>query len=304
MSTYVTGRRWRNISRGSAFFVCFLAYVCAGFAAWFTLRHFAGWHPLASSAMADAAATVVIFAFSFTLANSSMYDPYWSVIPIVLAGYWGWVLAVPGVSFLRQILVFSLVALWGLRLTYNWARGWPGFDHEDFRYTLLREKTGPFYWLVSFSGIHMFPTFQVFMGCVAIYPAMATSTRPFNWLDGVAAAVTLLGIAWETIADQQLRNFRKQSPPPEAILETGLWKYSRHPNYFGEMAFWWGLYLFGLASDPSYWKLALIGPGAITAMFVWISLPMIDNRMLRKRPHYEARMKNVSSIIPWFPASK
>ncbi|TNE44686.1 MAG: DUF1295 domain-containing protein [Deltaproteobacteria bacterium] len=302
MSTYVSGRRWNQMSRSGSFFLCFLAYVCAGLAAWFTLRWCTGWSPLAASAMADVAATLVIFVCSFALANSSMYDPYWSVIPIVLAGYWGWGLAAEGVPWLRKVVVFSLVTLWGLRLTFNWARGWPGLHHEDFRYIDLREKTGRFYWLVSFSGIHLFPTFQVFMGCIAIYPAMATSTRPFSWLDGVAAGVTFLGIAWEAIADQQLRNFRKQSPPQDAILDTGLWKYSRHPNYFGEMTFWWGLYLFGLAADPSYKWIALIGPGCITAMFIWISLPMIDKRMLRKRPHYAERMKKVSSILPWFPA--
>jgi len=80
----------------------------------------------------------------------------------------------------------------------------------------------------------------------------------------------------------------------------GLWKFSRHPNYFGEMGFWWGLYLFGLAADPSCWWWTIIGPLAITLMFRFISLPMIEKRMIERRPQFASHAQHTPLVIPWF----
>ena len=103
----------------------------------------------------------------------------------------------------------------------------------------------------------------------------------------------------ETVADQQLVAFAKVKRPGE-IIKTGLWKYSRHPNYFGELTFWWGLYLFGLAADPSHlWTVA--GPIAMTVMFFGISIPWMDRRSCERRPEYAEHMKRVSGLVPWFP---
>jgi steroid 5-alpha reductase family enzyme len=83
-------------------------------------------------------------------------------------------------------------------------------------------------------------------------------------------------------------------------MDKGLWKYYRHPNYLGEVTFWWGLYLFALAAKPSYWWM-VVGPIAITLLFVFVSIPMMDKRNLERRPGYAEHMKQVSAIIPWFP---
>ena len=87
---------------------------------------------------------------------------------------------------------------------------------------------------------------------------------------------------------------------PNRILDTGLWAYSRHPNYFGEITFWWGLCIFAYAAAPEAWW-AYIGAAAITVMFWFISVPLIETRMLKKRPHYREHQKRISKIIPWFP---
>ena len=124
------------------------------------------------------------------LANSSMYDAYWSVVPPVIGLYWASALpdseAVPA----RQALVLLLVFAWGARLTWNWARGWPGLHHEDWRYRELRENANAPYWLVSLTGIHYFPTLQVFVACLPLYPALALGSRPLGALDALAALVT------------------------------------------------------------------------------------------------------------------
>ena len=120
-----------------------------------------------TSFAADVAATVVVFAFSRLLNNSSVYDAYWSVAPIALVGWWAWVL--PGHP-VRSWLVVGLVTLWGVRLTLNWATGWAGLHHEDWRYVDFR-RLGVWYWPLSLGGLHLFPTVQVFLGLLptAVY---------------------------------------------------------------------------------------------------------------------------------------
>jgi len=259
--------------------------------------------PFWRAAVGDAVATVVVFGFSLRFDNSSFYDPYWSVIPPALGAYWMFDPAGADAPRARQILVLVLVTWWGIRLTYNWGRHWKGLDHEDWRYVDFRHKMGRAYWLVSFSGIHAFPTVQVLASCAGLYAAM-TATAPLGWLDGVAAVVTVAAISIEMVADRQLHDFVSDEHEPGAILKSGLWSWSRHPNYFGEVTFWWGLCLFGLAategSVTERWWL-LVGPVAMTAMFFFISIPLIDERMLSKRPHYADHMKRVSRLVPWPP---
>jgi len=145
--------------------------------------------PLWIAFWADLAATVVVFAFSAAFRNSSFYDPYWSVAPIALVAFFLHV-ATPGVPALRQGVVAALVLAWGVRLTGNWARGWGGLGHEDWRYVDLRAKTGRIgYWFVSFFGLHSMPTLIVFLALLPLWPALATGARPLGWLDAIAAAV-------------------------------------------------------------------------------------------------------------------
>ena len=234
----------------------------------------------------DLVATVLVFAFSVGLRNASTYDAYWSVAPIALVGLW-FVPAIGHADPIRMAVVATLVSWWGVRLTYSWARGWPGLHHEDFRYVDLREKTGPLYPVVNLLGIHVFPTVQVFLGMLPVH-AVATSAAPLGPLDAVALLVTAAAIATEQVADRQLHEYKRRKVSGEAgpVLNTGLWAWSRHPNYLGEMGFWWGLALFALAVHAEWWR--AIGALAITVMFVFVSLPMIEGRHRARRPEYES----------------
>jgi steroid 5-alpha reductase family enzyme len=279
--------------RARAFFTCALAYaiaIGAGAIVFGTVED-----DLLGAALGDFAATVVIFVFSVVLSNSSMYDPYWSVAPPVLLVAW-----LSDEISTRTWIAGGLVVVWGLRLTFNFLRGWRDLAHEDWRYRDLRAKTGGSYWLVSFLGIHFFPTVLTFAGSLSLYAITRSNARELNWLDAIALVVTAGSIAIETRADEELRRFRSGKPPQEALLESGLWRYSRHPNYFGEVGFWWGLYLFALAAHPGLWWTA-IGPVAITLLFMFVSIPMIDRRMLSRRPAYRERMARVSPLVPMPP---
>ena len=291
-----------------------LAYVVTLGVGWITLLAL-GQSPIWDMFWADIAATVAIFIFSRLYKNSSFYDAYWSVVPPLIALYWAieataieataieataieaTAVAVDGT---RAWLVIVLVWLWGIRLTINWATYWPGLEHEDWRYGPIKTNAGKWNALADFSAIHLFPTVIVFVACLPIYAAVAMDARPLNWLDYVAAAVTALAIIIELLSDIQLHRFLAHRKEGE-IMKTGLWAYSRHPNYFGEWLFWAGLALFGIAAVPSAWWWVLPGSVAMLIMFLVASIPMIDKRSVERRPEYEAHMARVSGFVPWFP---
>lgn len=282
------------------FAVVTLAYVAALLVAAAVLKLAPlDWHPLWKVALADVAATVVVFAFSFANDNSSVYDPYWSVAPVVIALWLALGPGGPGELDLRQVVVVALIVAYGARLTFNWARGWAGMGHEDWRYVDLRRTTGKAYWLVSFVGLHFFPTVLVLLGCLPLHAALVSPGPTFGALDLIAALVTLAAIVIETVADEQLRSFRRSTRAGGAVCAVGLWSWSRHPNYFGEISFWFGLWLFGVAAGAPWW--AGLGWLAMVALFVGISIPMAERRSLARRPTFAAHQRRVSMLVPLPP---
>ena len=293
---------WHKKSKSltKAFALYALAYILALCVAVLVAYALGERHLVLIAFIADIAATLVIYTFSRIFRNASFYDAYWSVAPLAIALYWTLAAVSENVVLARQMVVVTLVFLWGLRLTYNWARQWQGLGHEDWRYADFRAKSKRWFWLVELWGIEMMPTMGVFLGCLCLYPALSTGTNSFGLLDGIAIAVTAGAIIIEATADEQLRRFVKTKRQPGDIMATGLWAYSRHPNYFGEIMFWWGLFIFALAADSCYWW-TIAGPLAITILFLFISIPMMEKRSLERRPGYEELMKRVSALIPWFP---
>jgi steroid 5-alpha reductase family enzyme len=255
------------------------------------------WQPLLQVAAADLTGTILIFGFSLFFNNSSVYDPYWSVAPIFIALFW--VLSRPvGVNhWSRPTIVILLVFIWGIRLTWNWAVRWQGGSHEDWRYQDIRARCGRGYWPVSFLGIHLMPTVLVFLGCLSLYPIL-TAQKTLHVLDGIAALVTISAIWIEARADRDLNYFTQQKTSNQGLLHTGLWSLSRHPNYLGEIMFWWGLFLFAMAANPTSWW-TMIGPLSITALFVFISIPMIEKRLLARKPEYAGYIQTTPALIPW-----
>ena len=260
---------------------------------------------IGKSAMVIFASVIVIWLFSFISNNSSVFDPYWSVAPVVfLVYYWGnasgiWHLAF-GIWFtnVRFVLLFILVSLYGVRLTWNFLRNWKGLKHEDWRYVDFRKKTGAFYWSVSLAGIHFFPAFMVFIGTLSVWVSVSQGIRPMNILDILGLAVTGMAILLETRADKQLLEFVRSNKEEGKTMDQGLWSVCRHPNYLGEMSFWWGLYFFALAANPGYWWV-IIGPLAITLMFIFISIPMIEKRLMERKKDYADYCKKVPMLLPF-----
>ncbi|BAL89924.1 hypothetical protein AMIS_47040 [Actinoplanes missouriensis 431] len=274
-----------------------LTYLVAGLAAWAVAALLLpGLHPLLVTFAADVAATLVVFAASTLIRNASMYDPYWSVAPAVIV--LAWVLGESG-EVVRQSAVLALVLIWSVRLTWNWASSWRGLDHEDWRYVRLRGQRVPF-WLVNLVGIQLMPTVVVFAGLLAVWPAVAVPGRGFGVLDVVAVAVTVTAVAIEATADRQLHRFAADPAHRGQIMASGLWRYSRHPNYLGEILFWWGMWLFGLAAAPGWWW-TVVGAVGMVLLFTVVSIPMMDQRSLERRPAYAEHMRRVPALLPLRP---
>ena len=272
----------------------------------------AGWATLALAPIddlvyrtlaADLVATIVVFGWSLRYDNSSFYDAYWSVLPIAIVAYWV-TQAEAGVPELRSAAVCLVVFVWGVRLTFNWARGWSGLDHEDWRYVQFRERSPRTYWAISFAGLHLFPTLIVFAGLLAVYPALTIPGRPFGPLDLVASGVGIAGIWFEWRADRELHAFVSGPKRPGETLREGLWRYSRHPNYLGEILIWWSLFLFGLATDPEWARWAVAAPLAMTAMFLFVSIPLLEKRSLERRSNYQQVIDETSMLIPLPPRKR
>ena len=250
--------------------------------------------------LADILATLIIFAISTIFKNASFYDPYWSFIPIVIAFYLFFTSS-DLANGSRQYVVLLMVCFWGFRLTFNWISGWKGIKHEDWRYMHFREKFGKSFWLINLTGIQLMPTIFVFFGCLSLYPSLNSGSFNFRFLDFVALAITLGAILLETISDYQMRKFMKSRQNPQEIMDKGLWSKSRHPNYLGEILFWWGLYFFGLSAEPQYWWV-IFGPIAITILFLFVSIPWMEIRQDLK-PEYKNYKLRVPKLIPRFSFS-
>jgi steroid 5-alpha reductase family enzyme len=275
-----------------------LAYLVAGAAAVVAAaaarRLVPGLSPVIAAAAADLVATLAVFVFSIGFDTSSIYDPYWSVAPVPIALSWLLFGGAAGVRP-RQAVVIVLLSAWAIRLTVNCIARWRGLAHEDWRYAGYR-RLGAGYWPVSFLGFHLMPTVLVFLGCVPLWPAV-TAGRGVGFLDIAALAVTAAAIGIEGGADFQLGRFLARAGTKRRPIDEGLWARVRHPNYLGEILFWWGLWLFGLAADPSWWG-TIAGPLAITLMFVLISVPMMDRHLLEGRPGYARRMRELPALLP------
>ena len=238
--------------------------------------------------------TIIIFLFSKIHNNSSIYDPFWHVAPIPIVFY---IASHSSLSNLQQGLVLSAFCFWSLRLTYNWFLNWSNLDHEDFRYIDLKNTNKLLAFINDFFGIHLIPTLIVNASLYPIYVALTSDY--LNNLVYVGFILIIVAVVVQYIADSQMRDFRKDENNLGKTMKYGLWKYSRHPNYLGEVSFWFGLYIFALASgSASIWLLTC--PIVMLALFVFISCPMMDSRSLKKRSDYKEYMDKTPQLIMWF----
>ncbi|MBO5363169.1 MAG: DUF1295 domain-containing protein, partial [Clostridia bacterium] len=267
----------------------FIVYVIAaaiGFITYMVQTNLPWWVRLL---IADIVATVVTFLFSVLFKNASVYDPYWSVQPaVILIGY-----AIANGLNPTRTLILIAVTLWAVRLTANWAYTFGDLTHQDWRYTMLKEKTGKFYPLINFLGIHLVPTLVVY---ACVLPAAFLFQNNFSANAGsfIFFFVSIGATALQTVSDIQMQRFRKRKTG--GFIRDGLWKYSRHPNYLGEILMWWGVALSVFSVAPNAWYL-LSGAAANTLLFLFVSLPMAEKRQGQK-DGFDEYKKQTRLLLP------
>ena len=263
-------------------------YIAASFlGAWlYFLLPFSFWLNLL---IADVVATVFVFSFSVVLKNASVYDPYWSVQPIVILVCFAWHYKLTSAA----VLLLVSVIFWGIRLTGNWAYVFGGLNNQDWRYTKLKEDNGKLYPLINFAGIHMVPTLIVFM-CTLPAVYVVITELDANAGSYIGMAVCIGAATLQLVADTQMHKYRKRGE--HGLIRTGLWKYARHPNYLGEISMWWGVAIQAVSVMPERWWL-IAGAVANTVLFFTVSIPMADKRQ-SKKPGYAEYKKSTRSLLP------
>lgn len=246
--------------------------------------------PIWALFLADVVATIVVWAFGLLYENVSVYDPYWSVYPPIAFLLWGFLTYTWS---LPVILLLIASWYWGFRLTRNWAITFHGIAHEDWRYTQYRNNLHPaLFHLVNFFGLNMVPTLVVF---AAMLPGLmlfetVESANIITWLGFV---VCLASATIQLIADKQIHDFRAANPGQ--YCNVGLWKHGRHPNYFGEIQFWWGIWI--MYASLNGINMYIGGPIAMTALFLGISVPLMEKRQMKNKPGYAEYRKKTRILI-------
>lgn len=247
--------------------------------------------------------------------NNSQVDKFWSIIPIVYV----WIIAHYGNYSPRLLLMLILVAIWGIRLTYNFSRHgaftlkfWEG--KEDYRWKILRKK--PEFqkkWVWTVFNLFFISGYQNILILLFTLPAIVAlqfNNTPLSVIDYIAAGLMLFFIIYETIADQQQWNYQTKKyqlinnnkPLTEyykkGFLDKGLWAYSRHPNYFAEQSIWIVFYLFSVAASGQWINWSIAGCLLLVILFQGSS-DFSEEISAGKYPEYKNYQKNVSRFIPW-----
>ena len=240
--------------------------------------------------LADVVATVVVWGFGLLYKNVSVYDPYWSVAPPVMFTAW---VFYKSVFTLPVILLLLAVWYWGIRLTGNWAYTFKGLAHEDWRYTRYRETQSPFiFQIINFFGLNMMPTVLVFAAMLPGF-GLFESTAEANILTWLGFAICIAAATLQLVSDTQIHRFREEHPGQ--YCDVGFWKHGRHPNYLGEISMWWGVWTMYASIYGLDWL--ILAPIAMTALFLFISIPMMEWRQLQNKPGYAEYRKKTRMLI-------
>lgn len=237
----------------------------------------------------DIIATVIIWIFSLVIHNSSTYDAYWSLTPMMIAMQ---LILLTDYLNVPIFIIFFALEVWGIRLTINWIKNFDNLKWEDWRYTKYRKNLSPLlFHLANFFGIMLMPTLIVYAGLLSF---ITLATIQTSYWSIIGAIIIFIGTSFELWADSTMHSFRAKNT--HTTCKEGLWKYSRHPNYLGEILIWVGLYVALILSDISYWYLGF-GMLMIILMFLFISIPMMEKRQSSHRSDYKEYKKTTSMLL-------
>lgn len=238
----------------------------------------------------------LLWGVSIIVKNVSIVDLFWGLGFVLIAGFY--FLKTEGLE-IRKFIVLTLAALWGLRLSLYLA--WRNIgEGEDYRYKQFRERYGSRYWWLSYFQTFMLQGVLMWLISAPLLGAQYFGRNiPFGILDVIGIIFWLLGFFFETTGDLQLARFKTDPANKGKIMDKGLWKYTRHPNYFGDSSVWWGFGILCLAAG-SY--LPILGSILMTFIIIKISgVGLLEKNLKNRKPGYREYIDKTSAFIPWFP---
>jgi steroid 5-alpha reductase family enzyme len=238
----------------------------------------------------------LLWLLSLRLRNSSIVDIFWGAG--FVAANWLFFALTPDGAAARKWLITALVSLWGLRLSlYILWRNWG--KPEDFRYQKWRRESGSRWWWKSLFQVFLLQGLLLWIISAPLLAAQVGS-RPsgLTLLDYLGAAVWLKGFVFETAGDLQLARFKADPGNKGRVMDRGVWRYTRHPNYFGDAAQWWGFYLIA-AAGGGWWT--IFSPILMTLLLLRVSGVALLEQTLETRPGYKEYVRRTSAFIPWLP---
>jgi steroid 5-alpha reductase family enzyme len=241
---------------------------------------------------------VLLWLTSLVLKNASIVDIFWGTGFVIINGLY-FALSPEG-FWARKVLMLFLVTLWGARLSIhilrrNWGKA------EDFRYQKWRVENGARWWWFSFFQVFLLQGVLLWVISTPLLAAQYGSLPNYlTGLDFLGLAVWLVGFFFETAGDAQLARFKADPANKGKVLDSGVWRYTRHPNYFGDAAQWWGYYL--IAAAGGWWT--IFSPALMTLLLLRVSGVALLEKSMETRPGYQDYIKNTSAFIPWFPGKK
>lgn len=241
-----------------------------------------------------------IWLLSLALRNASIVDVFWGLGFVVLA----LVYLAGGDGFLgRKVLITTLVAIWGLRLSLhilwrNWGQG------EDYRYREWRERAGGRFWWTSFFQVFLLQGGLLWLISAPLLAAQFyESPDNFTAVDILGALVWGIGFYFESVGDWQLARFKSDPANKGRVMRTGLWRYTRHPNYFGDATVWWGLFIIAAATGEGVWT--IFSPVLMTFLLLRVSgVALLERKQAQTKPGYREYIESTSAFLPWLPRTR
>jgi steroid 5-alpha reductase family enzyme len=238
----------------------------------------------------------ILWIISVIVKNVSIVDLFWGPGFAVTGGYY---LANCAGSNPRKVIILTLVVIWAARLAIHLAIRNAG-KGEDFRYREFRKKYGENrYWWISYFQTFILQGLLMWLISLPLLGAQYYAGKPFGIIDIAALIIWITGFIFETGGDIQLMRFRSDTSNKGKVLDTGLWRFTRHPNYFGDSAVWWGYGLFSIAAGA---YIPAIGSILMTALIIKVSgVSLLERSLSTTKPQYKEYIERTSAFIPWFP---
>lgn len=251
------------------------------------------------TALVIAGMMLAVWVISVAIRDASIVDILWGPGFVVVA--WVNLWASDGHT-VRATLLVAMASAWGLRLGIHLAMRNIG-KGEDFRYQAMRRRAGDRFWITSLIRVYAVQGAAMWVVSLPLQLGIRESSQGWAALWFVGAAVFLVGFGFEAIGDWQLARFKADPASAGQVMDRGLWRYSRHPNYFGDACAWWGIGL--VAASVLGGVVGLVGPLLITWLLMKVSgVPLTEKSMAKRRPGYDEYIRRTSSFLPRLPKSQ